>query len=166
MPEKPHKHVHVLPQKTNPSVEVKIGGEVMTSMEIDEASCQRSENGDIVIAWKNNAGKKLTPGDFLQALVYAKQIKPTGPDYDHLPAGVYTALIKHGCVPLKKGTVVNDAQDIEGYFVSTDPDDAVQGIIEAIHGDAWTADAHDCAGDPGKNEDGDRTVKVLFRRVH
>lgn len=129
-------------------------------MPLPEVDTIHLEDG-VTITLAALSKRPLTPADWLAALVRAKKLKPMGLEFSHLPAGVYTALIQNGCLPLPKGT--RGSPGVEGYYVPLDPDEAVLAIGEAIRGDAWQADGDDEAG---AVEKGEPDILVLFQRVH
>lgn len=128
---------------------------------LDDAYLDDTANGTVFIGYRALKDKTISLIDFLHALVNFKVLKPIVPEFAHLPSGIYTTLIKNAAIPLPKGS--QGGEGVEGYWISLDPDDALEQITEALRGDAWSTQAIDVAGDLDSREE---NVKCLFRRVH
>lgn len=102
--------------------------------------------------------KPIAPSDVLHSLVQLGLLQPKGPEYAHLPLGIYAILLQNGAIPLAKGE--KGGPGIFGYWICHDPELAKTDIDEALIGDAWEASEKYVAGTAD-----DASVLVLFRRV-
>lgn len=159
-----HQRFTALSNESGPTISVIVNKEVVSETRVAEINFQNNDKGVIIVAHRPHEGKELQLSDFLQALQHAQLLKPSDPVYQHLPLGVYDALIRNGAIPLKNGEL--GGPGIEGYWVSSsDPEAAVKGIEEALRGDAWPADEDFICGALDEGEDGEVIVRVLFRRL-
>lgn len=135
------------PETGDLRIKVEYDGHLQTEVRLDKAAFQNGPRGTVFIGFKADPSNPPTLSDWFEVLGKNGVIKPE--QFDHLPPGVYQALLDAKRIPLPKGS--KGAPGVRGMFLENMTKGIHPSLLAALAGGSrgWPANENDEAGENG-----------------